>query len=137
MVQKIGAQYLVKRISDYVTAPASQPGAAPEQPQPQPHEGQPQPQVQAAPAAPDLLDGQVVRGEDGESVGIARRVAEVGVYFVGEGFGDRIQTLQEIIDDPDTTILFHSVDDRLAGIIYVPDASKRAAKSSGMRADDV
>jgi hypothetical protein len=129
LVQKIGAQYLVKRISDYVTAPPP-PAAGP---------AEQSSEVTAEPEEPsvDLLDGQMVRDEDGNSVGIARRVREVAVYFVGEGFGDRVQTLQEAIDDPETKILFHSVDNRLAGIIYVPDPSKRQAKSSGMRADDV
>jgi hypothetical protein len=129
VVQKIGAQYLIKRVSDYVTAP------------PPPAAGPTETETVSSAAAEetvvDLLDGQPLKDEDGQTVGIARRVREVAVYFVGEGFGDRVQTLQEAIDDPDTKILFHSVDNRLAGIIYVPDPSKRQAKSSGMRADDV
>jgi hypothetical protein len=130
LVQKIGAQYLVKRISDYVTAP--QPAEDSEQPQPVDAPSRP-----VEESVPDLLDGQVVRNEEGQSVGIARRVHEVSVYVIGEGFGDRVQMVQDAIDDPDSNILFHSVDGRLAGIIYVPDPSKRVAKSTGMRADDV
>jgi hypothetical protein len=130
LVQKIGAQYLVKRISDYVTAP--QPAEDPEQPQPAAA-----PPQMVAETVPDLLDGQTVRDEEGQNVGIARRVHDVSVYVIGEGFGDRVQALQDAIDDPDSKILFHSVDGRLAGIIYVPDPSKRVAKSTGMRADDV
>jgi hypothetical protein len=128
MVQRIGAQYLVKRVTDYVMAPPAQAG--------EPANAE---TVAAAPAAesgPDL-DGEEVRDDEGKRLGIARRLRDIAVYVVADGFGDRVETLQRCIEDPETRVLFHTVDGRLAGLIYVPDPSKAPARSGGMRADDV
>jgi hypothetical protein len=123
-VQKIGAQYLVKKFADYVTAPP------PEAPEAEPGE------LEAAPELPDL-DGQAIADDDGQPLGTARRLRDVAVYVVSEGFGDRAEELTRCIDDPESRVLFHTVDGRLAGLIYVPDPSKAPKRTSGLRADEV
>jgi hypothetical protein len=128
MVQRIGAQYLVKRITDYVTAP------------PPEAEAPVQPGAEAAPPAairrPEL-DGEEIRDDEGQRLGTARWVRDIAVYVVTDGFGDRVEALQRCIGDPETRVLFHTVDGRLAGLIYVPDPNKAPANAGGMRADDV
>jgi hypothetical protein len=126
-VQKIGAQYLVKRITDYVVAPPSQ---AAEQESAAP--------ATAVPAAsgPDL-DGEEIRDDEGRRLGTARRLRDVAVYVVADGVGDRVEALQQCLDDPESRVLFHTVDGRLAGLIYVPDPSKAPPRAGGMRADEV
>jgi hypothetical protein len=122
-VQKIGAQYLVKKFTDYVTAP---PAEAPEQ----------EPGMPAATALPDL-DGQVIEDDEGQPIGTAHRLRDVAVYVVSRGYGDRAEELRECIGDPESRVLFHTVDGRLAGLIYVPDPSKAPRQAAGMRADEV
>jgi hypothetical protein len=127
MVQKIGAQYLVKRVTDYVMAPSAEGEAAP---------GETAAAPAAAASGPDL-DGEEIRDDEGQRLGTARRLRETAVYVVADGFGDRVEALQRCIEDPETRVLFHTVDGRLAGLIYVPDPNKAPARSGGMRADEV
>jgi hypothetical protein len=128
MVQKIGAQYLVKRVTDYVMAP---PASAAE----------PESEQQPSSSAPEVigpdLDGEEIRDDEGQRLGIARRLRDVAVYIVSDGFGDRLAVLQQAFEDPETKVLFHTVDGRLAGLIYVPDPSKAPPRAGGMRADEV
>ena len=130
MVQKIGAQYLVKRVTDYVMAPPA--SAA---------EAEPVPEQQARPSAPEVsgpdLDGEEIRDDEGQVLGTARRLRNVAVYVVTDGFGDRLEVLQQAFEDPETKVLFHTVEGRLAGLIYVPDPSKAPPRAGGMRADEV
>jgi hypothetical protein len=128
MVQKIGAQYLVKRVTDYVMAPPTQAG--------EPAPGETATAPPAAAGGPDL-DGEQIRDDEGQRLGTARRLRDVAVYVVSDGFGDRVEALQRCIEDPETRVLFHTVDGRLAGLIYVPDPGKAPASSGGMRADEV
>ncbi|HKG25177.1 MAG TPA: hypothetical protein VKB09_05970 [Thermomicrobiales bacterium] len=127
MVQRIGAQYLVKRVTDYVMAPPTT-TAEPETEQPQ----------ASAPAVsgPDL-DGEEIRDDDGQRVGTARRLRDVAVYVVSDRFGDPVEVLHQCLDDPQTRVMFHTVDGRLTGLIYVPDPSKAPPRAGGMRADEV
>ena len=125
-MQKIGAQYLVKRISDYVTAPP-----------PQANEDEPAPAAAKAVASGPDLDGEEIRDDEGQRLGTARRLHNVAVYVVSDGFGDRTELLQQCLDDPESRVLFHTVDGRLAGLIYVPDPSKAPPRTGGMRADEV
>jgi hypothetical protein len=126
MVQRVGAQYMVKKISDYVMAP------------PAPAETEAVEKVAAsAPAAPSL-DGQTITDEHGQPLGIARRVADVQVYLITDqrrGLGEQ---LEQTIVDPEMRVYFHHDDQgRLTGLIYVPDRSKRPAGVSASRADDI
>ena len=124
-MQKIGAQYLVKKFADYVTAPP------PEAPEPEPVQGE-----AVAAGFPDL-DGQVIEDDEGQPLGTAHRLRDIAVYVVSEGYGNRAEELRQYIGDPESRVLFHTVDGRLAGLIYVPDPSKAPKRTSGMRADDV
>lgn len=130
VVQKIGAQYLVKRVTDYVMAPP--PSAA---------EQELEPEQQARVAAPETigpdLDGDEIRDDEGQLLGTARRVRNVAVYVVTDGFGNPLEVLQQAFDDPETRVMFHTVDERLAGLIYVPDPNKAPPRADGMRADEV
>jgi hypothetical protein len=130
VVQKIGAQYLVKRVTDYVMAPppaAGEPDSEPEQ--------------QARAGAPEVigpdLDGDEIHDDEGQLLGTARRVRNVAVYVVTDGFGNPLEVLHQAVDDAETRVMFHTVDGRLTGIIYVPDPSKAPPRADGMRADEV
>ncbi len=130
MVQKIGAQYLVKRVTDYVMAPpvsATEPEAEPE----------PQGKSSAPEVSGPDLDGEEIQDDEGQLLGTARRLRDVAVYIVMDGFGDRLEVLQRALDDPETKVLLQTVDGRLAGLIYVPDPSKAPPRAGGMRADEV
>ena len=132
MVQKIGAQYLAKRVADQLLnpTPAAQPTA---------ETGQ---SVQAtAPAAatarsqgPEML---VVTDETGRSIGSAYRVADVAVYVVANPNLDRAAELEHSFSDPETQVYFHHENGRLAGIIYAPVRSRTLGNLQGGRADDV
>lgn len=127
MVQRVGAQYALKKISDYVMAPAGQDEAG---------EGE-----AAAPASAPVvasIDGQTITDEHGQALGTARLVASVAVYLITDqrrGLGEQ---LQQTVGDPDTRVYFHHDDQgRLAGLIYVPDPSKRPAAVAATRPDDI
>lgn len=128
MVQKIGAQYLVKRITDYVVAPPAPPG--------EPASSETAATTPAAASGPDL-DGQEIRDDEGRRLGIARRLPDIVVYVVSDGFGDRVEALQRCVADPEARVLFHTVDGRLAGLVYVPDPKKAPVRAGGLRADEV
>lgn len=133
VVQKIGAQYIAKRIADQMLnpAPAAQPAAT--------EPGQPAQASTAAPAAsrsqgPEML---VVSDENGRSIGSAYRVADVSVYIVTNPQLDRGQELEQSFSDPETQIFFHHENGRLAGIIYAPSRNRALGNLQGGRADDV
>jgi hypothetical protein len=124
-VQKVGAQFVVKKISDYVMAPPPQADEAPEVAQ------------GAQPAASDL-NGQVIKDEEGRSLGVARRVANVAVYLVTDRRAGLEEQLKATITDPEGQVFFHHKEDgTLAGLIYVPDPSSRPAPVSVTRPDDI
>jgi hypothetical protein len=131
MVQKIGAQYLMKRVSDYVTAPpATAEAKATEPTEPR------------ATAAHDIdesnnLDGEAIRDDDGQVIGIARRVRDVAVYVISDTSANRLDVLHGCVDDPESRVLFQTVDGRLVGLIYVPDPDKAPPRVGGFRADDI
>jgi hypothetical protein len=131
MVQKIGAQYLVKRISDYVTAPPTPPES-----------NATEPTETRATAAQDIdegvdLDGEAIRDDDGQVIGIARRIRDIAVYVISDTSANRLDTLQNCVDDPESRVLFQTIDGRLAGLIYVPDPDKAPPRVGGFRADDI
>jgi len=131
MVQKIGAQYLVKRISDYVTAP---PPTAESR-----ESGPVEPRASAVQEEDDGLDldGEAIRNDDGHVIGIARRIRNVAVYVISDTSANRLESLQACVDDPESRVLFHTVDGKLQGLIYVPDPEKAPARVGGFRADDI
>ena len=142
MVQKIGAQYLAKKIADQMLNPTP---AAPAAQQPGPEQGYAQQQgyvQQAQPnnvasARPQGSEMLVVNDENGHSIGAAYRVADVAVYIVTNPQFDRAQELQRSVGDVDTQVYFHHENGRLAGIIYAPAKSQTLGDLHGGRADDV
>jgi hypothetical protein len=130
VVQKIGAQYLVKRVSDYVMAPPPSKGDPETEPE--------QPARASGPEeiGPDL-DGEPIEDDEGQVLGTARRVRNVAVYVVTDGFGNPLERLQQAVDDAETKVMFHTVDGKLMGLIYVPDPSKAPPRADGMRADEI
>jgi hypothetical protein len=126
-VQKVGAQFVVKKISDYVMASPPQADEAPEEAQ-----------EQAAQQAAPNLDGQVIKDEEGQSLGVARRVANVAVYVVTDRRAGLEEQLKATIADPEGKVFFHhAADGTLTGLIYVPDPSSRPAPVSVTRPDDI
>ena len=124
-MQKVGAQYALKKISDYVMAPQPQAADADEQ-------------IVEGAQAPADLDGQVITDEEGQSLGVARRVGNVAVYVIAPSRAGLEDQLKSAITDPEGRVFFHHSDDgRLSGLIYLPDPSTRPAPVSVTRADDV
>jgi hypothetical protein len=131
VVQKIGASYVMKKVTDYVTAPP-----------PQAAQREAVDETERAPRAPDQapadpLHGQVITDEDGQTVGTARRVPGVAVYVIAPAYANATAEFERALDDPETRLLFHREDDRLVGLIYVPDPSQAPEPVAGMRADDI
>jgi hypothetical protein len=128
-VQKIGAQYIVKRITDQIVAP---PPAAEAPPQEAPATA---PRAAEAPAHD--LDGQVITDETGQAVGTAHRLPGVAVYVVTAPHANREAELRRCLGEPEPRVLLHTEDGRLTGVIYVPDPSGAPRRVEGTRPDDV
>jgi hypothetical protein len=131
VVQKIGAQYIAKRVADQLLnptpAPATETTAAPAQ-------------ASAPAAAPARSQGPevlAVADETGRTIGSAYRVTDVAVYIVANPNLDRAAELEHSFSDPETQIYFHHENGRLAGIIYAPARSRTLGNLQGGRADDV
>lgn len=124
-MQVLGSQFALKKITDYVMSP---PPSAPTD------NGDEQPQAAAMPT----LDGQVITDEDGNRLGIARRLANVQLYVIADtrqGLDDEVKSC---IGDEGSQVFFHHYDDgTLAGLIYVPSADRRPAPVAAQRAEDI
>lgn len=86
----------------------------------------------------DELDGQIVHDDQGQAIGRAYRLAEVGVYVVTDD-GHPEAALLRALRDPDCHIIFQTAGGRATAIIYVPEPVAEAPRGTvrGMRADDV
>lgn len=125
-MQKVGAQFVVKKISDYVMAPPPRDAEEIEEEQP------------VGQAAPGSLDGQIITDENGEQLGVARHVANVAVYVIAGSRAGLEEQLKETITDPEGKVFFHHSDTgRLMGLIYAPDPSRRPAPVFATRAEDI
>jgi hypothetical protein len=128
-MQRVGAQYLVKKFADQILAPPEQ--APAEQSS----------EVEAVQTVPlnDVasLDGQIILNEEGRRLGIARQLVEVKIYVVSQTAHNLPGQLQDCLADPETEVMFHYDDGRLTGIIYVPASARGAGNVAGTRADDV
>lgn len=123
-MQRVGASFVVKKLGDYMMSP---PRASEEPDDERPVES----------AALDL-DGQVITGEDGERLGVARRLTAVNVYLIADTRAGLDGALMSTIDDPDHRVFFHHAEDgRLSGLIFVPDPSSRPAPVAASRSDDI
>jgi len=124
-VQKVGASYVMRKVSDYVMAPPKADQVVEEE------------VAESSAGVPDL-DGQVITDENGESLGTARRVAEVAVYVITESRRGLEDQLKKTVEDPTGRVFFHHAEDgRLTGLIYVPDPASRPVPVAATRADDI
>jgi hypothetical protein len=144
VLPKIGASYVLKKITDEVMA---EPKAAVEaamtgMPQPGQQAGQasqtPQ-QVQRPPEPePDEFDGQPVSDENGEVIGTARRMREIAVYLSSDSYGDLHKELEAcLLDEESRRYLIHDDRGHLTGIIYAPHPDRMPARAEAIRADDI
>jgi hypothetical protein len=124
VIPKVGASYVGKKIYDYVMT----------QPPPRPA-----PEATELPAEDwaDDLDGQPFHDEDGQPLGTAFRLPEVGVYVVGHGYGRPAVELERALLDPETRLFWRTVDGQVVALIYVPDPSRAPAPPDALRADDI
>jgi len=131
MVQKIGAQYIGKKLYDTLMAPPPQPV------QVQDEQGAPV-QVDAS-AMPDLT-GQTITDDRGAAIGRAQQLGDVAVYVIVEPGDDPDVELARCVAEPGVRLFFQMDGDRIAGLIYAPDPERvREARprSRAVRADDV
>jgi hypothetical protein len=126
VIPKVGASYVGKKIYDYVMTP----------PPPRPA---PEADATEVPAEEwvDDLDGKPFHDEEGQPLGTAFRLREVGVYVVGSGYGRPAVNLERALLDPETRLFWRTVDGRVVALIYVPDPSRTPAAPEALRADDI
>ncbi|HEY8448479.1 MAG TPA: hypothetical protein VIL01_15365 [Thermomicrobiales bacterium] len=129
-MQKIGAQYVAKRIYDSVLAT----------PKPETDETEgvsaaaPQPEEKPA----HDLDGQIVRDENGAELGTAHRIPGIAVYMVYDGYGSPRDQFDRLVEDPETRLYVQrDGSGRILGLIYVPDPSRLPQRPAGLRPDEV
>ena len=131
MVQKIGAQYIGKKLYDTLMAPPPQPV--------QVEDEQGAPVEVDASAMPDLT-GQTITDEQGAAIGRAQRLGDVAVYVIVEPGDDPDMELARCLAEPGTRLMFQMDGDRIAGLIYAPDPERVRAegpRARAVRADDV
>jgi hypothetical protein len=123
-VQKVGASFVMKKVSDYVMAP--------------PKAAESEEVTGVADEGVVDLEGQVITDEDGQRLGTARRVANVAVYVITGSRARLEDQLKSAISDPEGRVFFHHAEDgQLTGLIYVPDQSDQPAPVAATRADDI
>lgn len=125
MMQRTIGMYIANKIKDEIFSP-------------QPVETE-EGEVQYVAPEHDPLDGQLIRDNQGRSLGRAYRLRDVAIYVVaGEG-ADRDAELDRAVNDPETELILHWEGDRITALVYVPEQAKHAAASglTGFRADDV
>jgi len=129
MMQKVGAQYALKKIGDYVMAPPPQAQETPDE--------EPQTQAVQYDQSSDI-DGQIITDENGDRLGIARRIANVSVYVIADSKAGLEERLKDSVVDLDGRVFFHHNDaGKLTGLICVPDPSKQPAPVVASRSDDI
>lgn len=144
VLPKMGASYVIKKFADEVMA---EPKAAVESAMAtalDPTLSKSQSSGASATAAAqrqaiaDSWDGQEISSEDGEVIGTARRVHQVGLYVISDGFGDLASELESCVLDDDSRRFFdHDAQGRIAGLIYAPHPDKMPVRAEGLRADDI
>ncbi|MEZ4499290.1 MAG: hypothetical protein R2839_04300 [Thermomicrobiales bacterium] len=144
VLPKMGASYVIKKFADEVMA---EPKAAVESAMAtalDPTLSKSQSSGASATAAAqrqaiaDSWDGQEISSEDGEVIGTARRVHQVGLYVISDGFGDLASELEScVLDDDSRRFFVHDAQGRIAGLIYAPHPDKMPVRAEGLRADDI
>jgi hypothetical protein len=118
-MQKIGAQYLLKKVTDTVM-PAKEDAPVAEA------------QVIATPSRPDTIE---VHDDEGNLIGTAHRV-DVAVYAVTYGRGRPESALARSLEEENTRVMVQRSGSRISSIIYVPDPNG-APRGEATRADDI
>ncbi len=132
-MQKIGAQYIGKKLYDTLMAPPPQPVQVEVE-----DERGASVQVDAS-RMPDLT-GQTISDERGAAIGHARRLRDVAVYVIAEPGDDPDAELTRCLAETGMRLLFQMDGDRIAGLIYAPDPERvreQRLRSRAVRADDV
>lgn len=133
MVQKIGAQYIGKKLYDTLMAPPPAPVQVEDE------QGEPV-QVDASAMPTQDLTGQTITDEEGAPIGRARRLGDVAVYVVVEPGDDPDAELARCLAEPGMRLFFQMDGDRIAGLIYAPDPERvrdERPRARAVRADDV
>ena len=117
-MQKIGAQWALKKISDTVMAPAPQAV-----------------EVEQGAIPDDHPDQITVNDAEGNSLGTAYRL-NIPIYVVTHGRGRPDAALARSLDDPNSQVLVQRQGSRVVGVIYVPDPEFRPT-GEAVRADDI
>lgn len=118
-MQKIGAQYLLKKVADQVMTPKEEAPVA-------------ETYVEVTKTGPDTID---VHDDEGNLIGTAYRV-DVAVYAVTYGRGRPEAALARSLAEENTQIMVQREGSRIASVIYVPDPNG-APRGEATRADDI
>jgi hypothetical protein len=118
-MQKIGAQYVLKKITDQVMAP--------------PKEAEPVAEAEE-PVRPSGPDQVLVEVEDGTEL-VAYRL-DVAVYAAPRGRGRPEAALARALESENGQVLIQREGSRVIGIIYVPDPGDEP-RGEATRADDI
>lgn len=87
----------------------------------------------------DPLDGELIRDDQGRSLGRAYRVPDVAVYVVSGNNVDPDAELDRALNDPGAETIIHWEGDRIAALVYIPEQARSNASTGvrGVRAEDV
>jgi hypothetical protein len=87
----------------------------------------------------DPLDGEMIRDNEGRSLGRAYRVPTAAVYVVGGTNANPDVELERALNDPDTETIIHWEGNEIAALVFVPSQARDGAVNGvrGVRADDV
>jgi hypothetical protein len=118
-MQKIGAQFLLKKAKDQLLSPKEESSSV-------------ETQYVAEPSGPDSI---VVHDDEGNVIGTAYRV-DVSVYAVTYGRGRPDAALARSLDDENAQVLVQREGSRITSVIYVPDPNG-APRGQATRADDI
>jgi len=86
----------------------------------------------------DDLDGQILRDEDGNSLGRAYRVPSVAIYVITKDGRNPAAALRRAIEAGGADLHFLTNDQgRITSVVYIADQQTAPAGIEGARADDV
>jgi hypothetical protein len=87
----------------------------------------------------DPLDGEVIRNDAGNVLGVAHRLERVAVYVVGSRGANANSELERAMNDPESEVIVHREGRDITALVYVPSATAQLPESGtrGFRADEV
>jgi hypothetical protein len=86
--------------------------------------------------------GTIYTDDDGNEIGQAVRMLNVGIYVVSNERGDPERDLLAAMRDPSSEVVFHTDGGHVSRVIYIPPAkpayaSDGSSSVKGFRADDI